>query len=100
MKKIIECVPNFSEGRELTIIKQITDVIEGVQGIRLLDVDPGDSTNRTVVTFIGEPEPVKEAAFLAVQKAADLIDMSKHWDAFWRTVSPSLNPKNSIFESR
>ncbi len=78
MKKIIECVPNFSEGRDLTIIKQITDVIEGVQGIRLLDVDPGDSTNRTVVTFIGEPDPVKEAAFLAVQKAADLIDMSKH----------------------
>ncbi len=78
MKKIIECVPNFSEGRDLTIIKQITDVIEGVQGIRLLDVDPGDSTNRTVVTFIGEPEPVKEAAFLAVQKAAELIDMSKH----------------------
>jgi len=78
VKKIVECVPNFSEGRDLTIIKQITDVIEGVQGIRLLDVDPGDSTNRTVVTFIGEPEPVKEAAFLAVQKAAELIDMSKH----------------------
>ena len=78
MKKVIECVPNFSEGRDLTIIKQITDVIESVQGIRLLDVDPGDSTNRTVVTFIGEPEPVKEAAFLAVQKAAELIDMSKH----------------------
>ncbi len=71
-------MPNFSEGRDLAIIKQITDVIESVQGIRLLDVDPGDSTNRTVVTFIGEPEPVKEAAFLAVQKAAELIDMSKH----------------------
>ncbi len=78
MKKVIECVPNFSEGRDLSIIKQITDVIEGVQGIQLLDVDPGDSTNRTVVTFIGEPEPVKEAAFRAVQRAADLIDMSKH----------------------
>ncbi len=78
MKKVIECVPNFSEGRDLTIIKQITDVIESVQGIRLLDVDPGESTNRTVVTFVGEPEPVKEAAFLAVQKAAELIDMSKH----------------------
>ena len=78
MKKVIECVPNFSEGRDLAIIKQITDVIESVQGIRLLDVDPGESTNRTVVTFIGEPEPVKEAAFRAVQKAADLIDMSKH----------------------
>jgi len=71
-------VPNFSEGRDLTIIRQITDVIENVQGIRLLDVDPGESTHRTVVTFIGEPEPVKEAAFLAVQKAAELIDMSAH----------------------
>ena len=78
MKKIIECVPNFSEGRDLSIIKQITDTIESVQGVQLLDVDPGESTNRTVVTFIGEPEPVKEAAFRAVQKAADLIDMSKH----------------------
>jgi len=78
VKKVIECVPNFSEGRDLAIIKQITDVIESVQGIRLLDVDPGESTNRTVVTFIGEPEPVKEAAFRAVQKAAELIDMSKH----------------------
>ena len=78
MKKVIECVPNFSEGRDLAIIKQITDVIEGVQGIQLLDVDPGESTNRTVVTFIGEPEPVKEAAFRAVQKAAELIDMSTH----------------------
>lgn len=78
MKKIIECVPNFSEGRDLSIIKQITDAIESVQGVDLLDVDPGESTNRTVVTFIGEPEPVKEAAFRAVRKAADLIDMSKH----------------------
>ena len=78
MKKVIECVPNFSEGRDLAIIKQITDVIESVQGIRLLDVDPGESTNRTVVTFIGEPEPVKEAAFRAVRKAAEVIDMSKH----------------------
>jgi glutamate formiminotransferase/formiminotetrahydrofolate cyclodeaminase len=78
MKKIIECVPNFSEGRDLSIIGQITDAIESVQGVRLLDVDPGESTNRTVVTFIGEPGPVAEAAFRAVQKAADLIDMSGH----------------------
>jgi glutamate formiminotransferase/formiminotetrahydrofolate cyclodeaminase len=78
VKKVIECVPNFSEGRDLAVIRQITDVIESVQGIRLLDVDPGESTNRTVVTFVGEPEPVKEAAFRAVQKAAELIDMSKH----------------------
>ncbi|KAA3662362.1 MAG: glutamate formimidoyltransferase [Calditrichaeota bacterium] len=78
LKKIIECVPNFSEGRDLNVIKQITDTIESVQGVRLLDVDPGESTNRTVVTFVGEPGPVKEAAFRAVKRAADLIDMSKH----------------------
>ncbi len=78
MKKIIECVPNFSEGRDMAIISEITQAIESVQGVKLLDVDPGESTNRTVVTFIGEPEPVKEAAFRAVQKARDLIDMSKH----------------------
>jgi len=78
LNKVIECVPNFSEGRDLAIIGQITDVIESVQGIRLLDVDPGESTNRTVVTFIGEPEPVRKAAYRAVRKAAELIDMSKH----------------------
>ncbi|MGD9264507.1 MAG: glutamate formimidoyltransferase, partial [Lysobacterales bacterium] len=78
MKKVIECVPNFSEGRDLAVIKQITDVIEAVQGITLLDVDPGESTNRTVVTFIGEPEAVAEAAFRCVQKAAELIDMRHH----------------------
>jgi glutamate formiminotransferase/formiminotetrahydrofolate cyclodeaminase len=78
VNKVIECVPNFSEGRDLAVIKQITDAIESVQGIRLLDVDPGESTNRTVVTFIGEPGPVREAAFRAVKKAAELIDMSKH----------------------
>ncbi|MBQ2542021.1 MAG: glutamate formimidoyltransferase, partial [Bacteroidales bacterium] len=58
MKQIIECVPNFSEGRDMAVIKQITDVIESVEGIKLLDVDPGAATNRTVVTFVGEPEPV------------------------------------------
>ena len=78
MKKVIECVPNFSEGRDLAVIKQITNAIEAVQGVQLLDVDPGESTNRTVVTFIGEPGPVKEAAFKAVKKASELIDMSKH----------------------
>jgi glutamate formiminotransferase/formiminotetrahydrofolate cyclodeaminase len=76
--KIIECVPNFSEGRDLAVIGQITAEIESVQGVSLLDVDPGESTNRTVVTFIGEPEPVMEAAFRAVRKAAELIDMSVH----------------------
>lgn len=78
MSKIIECVPNFSEGRDPIVIRQITDAIESVRGVRLLDVDPGESTNRTVVTFVGEPDPVKEAAFRAVRKAAELIDMSQH----------------------
>ncbi|MFN8242282.1 MAG: glutamate formimidoyltransferase, partial [Bacteroidales bacterium] len=77
-KKIIECVPNFSEGRDTGIIKQITDTIESVGGIKLLDVDPGKDTNRTVVTFVGEPDVICEAAFLAVRKASELIDMSKH----------------------
>lgn len=77
-RQIIECVPNFSEGRDMEIIKHITDSIESVEGIRLLDVDPGRDTNRTVVTFVGEPERVTEAAFRAVRKASELIDMSKH----------------------
>jgi len=77
-KRIIECVPNFSEGRDMGIIKQITDVIESVEGVRLLDVDPGRDTNRTVVTFVGDPEAVVEAAFRGVRKASELIDMSKH----------------------
>jgi glutamate formiminotransferase/formiminotetrahydrofolate cyclodeaminase len=77
-KRIIECVPNFSEGKDMGIIKQITDSIESVDGVKLLDVDPGKDTNRTVVTFVGEPEKVSEAAFRAVRKASELIDMSKH----------------------
>lgn len=77
-KRIIECVPNFSEGRDMEIIRQITDVIESVSGVRLLNVDPGKATNRTVVTFIGDPEAVSVAAFLAVKKASEVIDMSKH----------------------
>ena len=78
MKKLIECVPNFSEGNDLNIIKQITDQIESVDGIKLLNVDPGKATNRTVVTFVGEPDAVIEAAFRGIAKAAELIDMSKH----------------------
>ncbi|MES2654201.1 MAG: glutamate formimidoyltransferase [Bacteroidota bacterium] len=78
MTKLIECVPNFSEGNDLQVIKQITDVIESVEGVKLLDVDPGKATNRTVVTFVGEPNAVIEAAYLAIQKAAEVIDMSKH----------------------
>jgi glutamate formiminotransferase/formiminotetrahydrofolate cyclodeaminase len=75
---LIECVPNFSEGNDLNIIKQITDTIETVEGVTLLDVDPGKATNRTVVTFVGHPDNVIEAAYRAIQKAAELIDMSKH----------------------
>ncbi|MBK7173086.1 MAG: glutamate formimidoyltransferase [Bacteroidales bacterium] len=78
MKQLIECVPNFSEGRNMAIIKQITDQIETIEGVRLLDVDPGAATNRTVVTFVGEPEAVIAAAFLAVKKASELIDMKQH----------------------
>ena len=78
MQKIVECVPNFSEGRDHAVIGEITAAIESVQGVRLMDVDPGESTNRTVVTFIGEPEPVQEAAFRAARKAAELIDMTRH----------------------
>ena len=78
MQQLIECVPNFSEGNDLNIIKQITDEIESVDGARLLNVDPGKATNRTVVTFVGDPDAVVEAAFRAIKKAGELIDMSKH----------------------
>jgi glutamate formiminotransferase/formiminotetrahydrofolate cyclodeaminase len=78
MQQLIECVPNFSEGCDMHIIKQITDEIEAVEGVRLLNVDPGKATNRTVVTFVGSPEAVIEAAFQAIKKAGELIDMSKH----------------------
>jgi len=78
MKQLIECVPNFSEGNDMGIIRQITDQVETVEGVRLLDVDPGMATNRTVVTFVGEPEAVLEAAFLAVKKASEIIDMRFH----------------------
>lgn len=78
MQQLIECVPNFSEGVNLDIIKQITNEVESVEGVRLLNVDPGKATNRTVVTFVGEPAKVIEAAFLAIKKAGELIDMSKH----------------------
>jgi len=76
--QLIECVPNFSEGKDISVIKQITDEIEGVAGISLLNVDPGKATNRTVVTFVGNPKSVVEAAFRAIKKAGELIDMSKH----------------------
>jgi glutamate formiminotransferase/formiminotetrahydrofolate cyclodeaminase len=91
-KRIIECVPNFSEGRDMSVIKQITDTIESVEGVKLLDVDPGKDTNRTVVTFTGEPEAVCEAAFLAVKKASELIDMSKHHGAHPRMGATDVCP--------
>jgi len=78
MNQIVECVPNFSEGRDQTVIKAISREIETTEGVKLLDVDPGADTNRTVITFIGTPEGVKEAAFRAIRKAAELIDMTKH----------------------
>lgn len=77
-RQLIECVPNISEGRDATKIKAITDVVETVEGVKLLDVDPGKATNRTVITFVGEPQNVIEAAFLLIKKASELIDMSKH----------------------
>lgn len=77
-RQIIECVPNFSEGRDMAVVKQITDEIEACEGVRLLDVDPGEATNRTVVTFVGEPEAVVKAAFRAVKKAGEVIDMRHH----------------------
>ncbi|MCF8226673.1 MAG: glutamate formimidoyltransferase [Bacteroidales bacterium] len=78
MNQIIECVPNFSEGKDMGIIREITGEIESVEGVKLLDVDPGAATNRTVVTFVGSPASVVEAAFLAVRRASGLIDMAKH----------------------
>lgn len=92
MKQLIECVPNFSEGRDMTVIKQITDVIEAVEGVKLLDVDPGEATNRTVVTFVGEPDVVCEAAYLAIAKAKELIDMRQHHGAHPRMGATDVCP--------
>ncbi|MCB2220511.1 MAG: glutamate formimidoyltransferase [Bacteroidetes bacterium] len=78
MQQLVECVPNISEGRDEHIIKQVTDVVETVEGVRLIDVDPGKATNRTVITFVGTPDEVCEAAFRVVKKASELIDMKKH----------------------
>lgn len=91
-QRLIECVPNFSEGRDMRIIDQITAEINGVEGVRLIDVDPGQATNRTVVTMVGTPEEVCEAAFRAVRKAAELIDMSKHHGAHPRFGATDVCP--------
>ncbi|HJT81930.1 MAG TPA: glutamate formimidoyltransferase [Chthoniobacterales bacterium] len=92
MNKLIECVPNFSEGRDQNVIQQITAAIEAVDGVFLLDVDPGATTNRTVVTLVGDPEAVVEAAFRGIQKAAELIDMRKHKGAHPRMGATDVCP--------
>ena len=92
MKQLIECVPNISEGRDKNIIDQVTAEIEKVEGVKLLDVDPGMTTNRTVITFVGEPEPVCEAAYRVVKKAAELIDMSQHHGAHPRQGATDVCP--------
>lgn len=91
-KRIIECVPNFSEGRNMETIKQITDVIEAQKGVKLLDVDPGEATNRTVVTFVGEPEAVVETAVAAIKRATELIDMRQHKGAHPRMGACDVCP--------
>ena len=92
LQKLIECVPNFSEGRDMNIINQITAEIQTVEGVRLIDVDPGKATNRTVVTMVGTPDEVCEAAFRAVKRAAELIDMSKHHGAHPRFGATDVCP--------
>jgi glutamate formiminotransferase / formiminotetrahydrofolate cyclodeaminase len=92
MQKLIECVPNFSEGRDADIIRQITDAIESAEGVSLLDVDPGATTNRTVVTFVGAPEAAVEGAFRGIKKAAELIDMRKHSGAHPRMGATDVCP--------
>ena len=92
MRRIIECVPNFSEGRNMETIKQITDSIESVKGVKLLDVDPGEATNRTVVTFVGEPDAVVEAAVAGIKRATELIDMRQHKGAHPRMGACDVCP--------
>src|SRR4030081_2560024 len=96
MQKLIECVPNFSEGRDLDVIRQITAAIESVDGVSLLDVDPGPTPNRTVVTFVGNPDAAVEAAFRGIKKAAELIDMRKHKGAHPRMGATDVCPFISV----
>jgi glutamate formiminotransferase/formiminotetrahydrofolate cyclodeaminase len=91
-QRVVECVPNFSEGRDRARIKQITDAIEAVPGVRLLDVDPGADTNRTVVTFVGDPDAVAEGAFHAIAKAAQVLDMRQHHGAHPRMGATDVCP--------
>ena len=92
MKKVIECVPNFSEGRNKQVIDAIVAAIAAVEGVKVLDVDPGEATNRTVVTFVGEPDPVCEAAFQGAKKAQELIDMRHHHGAHPRSGATDVLP--------
>ena len=92
MKRIIECVPNYSEGRDRGVIDAIVAAIAAVEGVKVLDVDPGEATNRTVVTFVGEPEPVLEAAFRGAAKAQELIDMRQHHGAHPRSGATDVLP--------
>ena len=92
MKQIIECVPNFSEGRDKNVIDRIVRSIAAVEGVKVLDVDPGEATNRTVVTFVGEPGAVLEAAFQGVKCSGEVIDMRKHHGAHPRSGACDVLP--------
>ena len=92
MARLVECVPNFSEGRDRAVIDAITAQIERVSGVTLLDVDPGEATNRTVVTFVGDPDAAVEAAFRAIARAAELIDMRAHSGAHARQGATDVCP--------
>src|SRR5213082_1588579 len=92
MQKLIECVPNFSEGQDEDVIRQITDAIKSTEGVSLLDVDPGATTNRTVVTFVGSPGAAVEAAFRGIKTAAELIDMREHKGAHPRMGATDVCP--------
>ena len=92
MKRLVECVPNYSEGRDMAVINAIVEAIRSVEGIKVLDVDPGEATNRTVVTFVGAPEPVLEAAFRGAAKAQELIDMRQHHGAHPRSGATDVLP--------
>ena len=91
-KRIVECVPNFREGRDKEVIRRIVEAIEGAGGVKVLDVDPGEATNRTVVTFVGAPEEVVEAAFAGVKRASELIDMRRHKGAHPRMGATDVLP--------
>src|SRR5512135_1678157 len=92
MQKLVECVPNFSEGRDRAVFDAIAAAISGTEGATLLDVDPGAATNRTVFTFVGTPEAAAEAAFRAIRKASEIIDMSKHHGAHPRMGATDVCP--------